>query len=85
MVHESVDGCVNVIIEDSGPGVPDEYLGRLGERFFRLPGSPDGGSGLGLAIARRIAARAGAVIDFARSEIGGLRVTIRFPASFRAA
>ena len=27
----------------------------------------------------------GAVIDFARSEIGGLRVTIRFPASFRAA
>ncbi len=42
-------GC-QVVITDQGPGVPDEWLTRLGEPFARVPGQPaDSGHGLGLA------------------------------------
>ena len=71
--------AARVAIEDDGPGVPDDTLGRLGERFFRAPGAPDGGSGLGLAIVRRIADVHGAQVRFGRAVLGGLRVELRFP------
>lgn len=69
-------------VEDSGPGVPEEWWPRLGERFFRPPCSRREGSGLGLAIVRRIAERHGGAVAFARGRDGtGLRVTLRFPAA----
>jgi signal transduction histidine kinase len=40
-------------VADSGPGIPQEYLGRVFDRFFQVPGS-QGGAGLGLAIAKEI-------------------------------
>ncbi|MFX8688967.1 sensor histidine kinase, partial [Acinetobacter baumannii] len=40
-----------IIVSDSGAGVPDQQLGRITERFVRLDAArPSGGSGLGLAI-----------------------------------
>ncbi|HVY38566.1 MAG TPA: ATP-binding protein [Polyangia bacterium] len=39
-------------VADEGPGIPKEYQAGLFEKFFRVPGSPEGGSGLGLFIAR---------------------------------
>jgi len=39
-------------VADSGPGIPLEHQSGLFEKFFRVPGSPEGGSGLGLFIAR---------------------------------
>jgi NtrC-family two-component system sensor histidine kinase KinB len=39
-------------IIDAGPGIAAEHQGGLFEKFFRVPGSPDGGSGLGLFIAK---------------------------------
>ncbi|MDR2013293.1 MAG: sensor histidine kinase N-terminal domain-containing protein [Rhodanobacter sp.] len=72
---------VALAVEDSGPGVAEEWWPRLGERFFRPPGSLREGSGLGLAIVRRIAARHGASVAFDRGHAElGLRVTLRFPA-----
>ena len=66
-------------VEDSGPGVDEEWWPRLGERFFRVPDSQREGSGLGLAIVRRIADRHGAPVVFDRGRNGlGLRVTLRF-------
>jgi two-component system sensor histidine kinase TctE len=71
---------VALAVEDSGPGVAEEWWPRLGERFFRPPGSRREGSGLGLAIVRRIADRHGAAVIFDRGRDGlGLRVTLRFP------
>ncbi len=42
-------------VADTGSGIPPEYIGRLFERFYRVPGQgAQSGAGLGLAIAREI-------------------------------
>ena len=70
---------IALAVEDAGPGVDAEWWPRLGERFFRPPGSRREGSGLGLAIVRRIAERHGAAVVFDRGRDGrGLCVTLRF-------
>ncbi|HEX7110999.1 MAG TPA: ATP-binding protein, partial [Mizugakiibacter sp.] len=67
-------------VEDDGPGVPAELRLRLGERFFRVPGTVREGSGLGLAIVREIAARHGGEVHFGTGSTGnGLRVEVRLP------
>ena len=69
-----------VEISDQGPGVPEEWLSRLGEPFARVPGQPaDSGHGLGLAIARRAVARHGGTLDFSLTDTGGLRARISLP------
>jgi two-component system sensor histidine kinase BaeS len=75
---------VEAVIEDSGPGVPDEYLDKLFDRFYRLEGSRNratGGSGLGLAICRGIIAAHDGTLVAARSPLGGLALTLRLPAA----
>jgi len=64
-------------VEDSGPGLDDTQLARLGDRFFRVAGQSQAGSGLGISIVRRVAELHGLVVDFANRDDGpGLRVTI---------
>lgn len=75
-----VDGDRAVVsVDDDGPGVDEEWLSRLGDRFFRAPEAIDGGTGLGLAIVRRIADRHRAQVRYRRSRLGGLGVEIAFP------
>ena len=71
-----------VRLDDSAPGVPDELLERLGERFFRVEPSRSrqfGGAGLGLALSRQIVEAHGGQLDFSLSPLGGLRVTLTLP------
>lgn len=70
-----------VAVQDSGPGVPDYALPRLGERFFTTarPNGERSGSGLGLAIVRRVMALHGGHMGV-RNTTPGLRVTLVFPA-----
>lgn len=66
-------------VEDSGPGLSEPELARLGERFFRLPGQEQPGSGLGWSIVKRIAAVLGAQVQVSRSRVlGGLAVEVRW-------
>jgi two-component system, NtrC family, sensor histidine kinase KinB len=52
---EPLDKYVRFIVEDTGIGIPPEYLGRIFERFFRVPrDNQPSGAGLGLAIAKEI-------------------------------
>jgi two-component system sensor histidine kinase QseC len=75
-VH-SRDGRVMLEVEDSGAGLPDDDLQRLGQRFFRARDSEQSGSGLGWSIVRRIANVHGAAVDVGRSRaLGGLRVEV---------
>ncbi len=41
-------------VADEGPGIPEEALDRVFERFYRVPGTPVGGTGLGLSIAKAL-------------------------------
>ena len=82
---DAAHGHYVITIEDDGPGVPEDFLPRLGERFFRTPAAPEGGTGLGLAIVQRIAEQHGAEVVYARARSGGLHVDIRFPGSTTSA
>ena len=69
-------------VQDSGPGMSEEQMSHLGERFYRVLGSDQPGSGLGWSIVRRIAAAHGARIELRRSALlGGLDVSVHWPAA----
>lgn len=71
---------VQLQVDDSGPGLSEADLARLGERFYRVLGSGQTGSGLGWSIVRRIAAVYQAQVITRRSELlGGLCVTVVWP------
>jgi signal transduction histidine kinase len=68
-------------VTDSGPGIPEEALDRVFDRFYRVDPSRDrqtGGHGLGLAIARQIAAAHSGGIDASRAANGGTCLRVRF-------
>jgi len=76
---------INVIIEDSGPGIPQDLRERVFERFYRVHGDRHNsgilGSGLGLAIVKLIADLHHAKITLHTSAtLGGLQLIINFPA-----
>ena len=56
------DGGTRFTVRDTGEGIPREYLAKVFEKFFRVPGQVAGGSGLGLSIAKNIAEALGGVI-----------------------
>jgi two-component system, NtrC family, sensor histidine kinase KinB len=64
-------------VADSGPGIPEEYLGRVFDRFFQVPGS-EGGAGLGLAIAKEIVQAHGGRIGVESHGGNGGGATFRF-------
>ncbi len=69
-----------VVIEDDGPGIPEDELAEVTRRFFRGRFRSGAGSGLGLAIADLAARRLGAQLAFSnRADAPGLRVEVRFP------
>jgi two-component system sensor histidine kinase TctE len=72
---------VELSVEDNGPGIPAEALGRVFERFYRVSQDTEG-TGLGLAIVREIARAFGATVSLASNENGhtGLRVSVMFAA-----
>jgi two-component system OmpR family sensor kinase len=67
------NGKPAVEVVDTGPGIPQELLPRVFDRFFRVPGNGTGGSGLGLAIAQSAAQRCGLKLTLRnRSDRSGL-------------
>ena len=78
------NALAEIRIEDSGPGVPAEFLPRIFERFSQADGSSTrrhGGLGLGLAIVRHlIELHGGTVSARNRGENGGAILTVRIPA-----
>jgi signal transduction histidine kinase len=78
MVRLSVDrglGGPMIAVADNGPGIEEDRLPRLFERFQRS----DSGSGLGLAIARRVVERHGGTIRVKTERGAGSTFTIELP------
>ena len=73
---------LSFIIEDDGPGIPEQEVERAFQPFVRLEESRSretGGTGLGLTIARAVIHAHGGEILLANRAEGGLRVTVTLP------
>jgi two-component system sensor histidine kinase QseC len=70
---------ISLSVRDDGPGISEQELSRVSERFYRPADTQASGSGLGLSIVRRIAEVHGAEVAFGRAAGGrGLQVTVSF-------
>jgi len=69
-------------VEDAGPGIAPAQRKRVFERFYRLGnGAAVDGCGIGLSIVQVVLQMHRAQIELDRSELGGLRVLVRFAAA----
>jgi two-component system OmpR family sensor kinase len=70
---------VQVLVEDTGPGIPDEERERVFDRFYRGQNVGASGTGLGLAIVAQVAEMHRGRVALEASDGGGLRVRVRLP------
>ena len=74
------DGSVVLTAADDGPGVSDEDLPRLFERFYRSDRArASRGTGLGLAIVKHVVAAAGGGVEARNRPGGGLEIRCTLP------
>ena len=72
-------GQTCLTVSDDGPGISEEYLARITERFYRPVGTSASGSGLGLSIVKRIAEIHAATLQITPGENAkGLKVAVIF-------
>ena len=75
-------GGVVLSVADNGPGIPEQDIDRIFERFYRVDKARSraaGGTGLGLAIVRDTVCRRGGSVEAANREGGGALFTVRWP------
>jgi two-component system sensor histidine kinase KdpD len=75
-------GRVDLVVEDGGPGVPDEALVHLFDRFYRVRRQGEGarrGLGIGLSIVSGLAHAMGGEVRATRSALGGLSIHVTLP------
>jgi len=74
---------VELTVMDNGPGIPEEDIDRIFERFYRVDKARSraaGGTGLGLAIVSDTVHRRGGTVGAANRSEGGAVFTVCWPA-----
>ena len=77
---EAVGTAIVITVDDDGAGIAPEMAAEVLERGVRADEQMEG-TGLGLAIVRDLAELYGGAIELSRSPLGGVRATLRLPAS----
>jgi signal transduction histidine kinase len=78
----TIKAQVIIDVIDQGPGIPDDALPHIFERFYRADKSRsrlEGGTGLGLAIARQLAEAHGGSLNAVNLPAGGSKLTLSLP------
>ena len=70
---------ISVLVEDDGPGLTADEIGKLGRRGQRLD-ERRSGTGIGISIANEIVSLNSGWLKFQRAEIGGLSAEVQIPA-----
>jgi signal transduction histidine kinase len=80
-IERAGKNTVHLMVEDDGPGVPDEHRDRIFEPFFTT--KQDVGTGLGLWVSREIIERHGGTIELVKREDGaqGAAFSVAFEAA----
>ena len=84
LLTDRFSGVIVLLVEDSGPGIPESERELVFQPFYRALGTNVDGSGLGLAIVLEIAKQHGATISIDDASVAGhpqspgTRVTVRF-------
>jgi signal transduction histidine kinase len=76
------ESSIDIVVEDQGPGIPDEQFERVFAPFYRIESSRNaetGGVGLGLSIARTIIRQHGGDIVLSHNH-PGLKAVVALPA-----
>lgn len=76
-------GFINIVVKDTGTGIPEEHQLRVFERFYRVDKSRSketGGTGLGLSIVKHIAELYDGTIELKSRENVGTEITVQFHA-----
>ncbi len=78
-------GLIEITVADTGPGIAEQHLPQLFDRFYQArqgtaPATGEGGKGLGLAIVKRIAELQGGAVEVHSARGSGTRVCLRIAA-----
>ncbi len=79
---ERAGSDVAIVVEDAGPGVPEEALPNLFDKFFRVRRRGEGphrGMGLGLSVVRGLVEAMGGTVAAYRAGQGGLAIRVELP------
>jgi len=76
----SVEGAFVVVrVADQGSGIPPDQMGRIFDKFYRLPSAPAGGVGLGLSVSKGFLEAMGGTLSAESSQAGGALFVLRLP------
>jgi signal transduction histidine kinase len=75
----TLESSVEIMVVDTGTGIPPEHLGRVFEEFYQVPGVRRGGTGLGLPYARRLAGILGGELTLTSEPGTGTTAALRLP------
>jgi signal transduction histidine kinase len=81
---EDRDGRIRISVRDHGHGIPEEFKGRIFEKFAQANTSEarqGGGTGLGLSIVKQIVTRLGGEVSFDDAPGGGAIFNVDLPAT----
>ena len=83
---KNVDNSIQIVVKDSGIGIPEEFLQTVFDEFRQADGSVSKkyeGTGLGLSIAKRLTEKMGGTIKVSSQLNQGSTFTLQFPLEFK--
>ena len=77
---ECISDKLILTVTDNGSGFPQEEIGKVFDKFYRLQNSKAGGTGLGLSIVKGFVEAHHGTVRIENAQLGGARFVIEIPA-----